>query len=135
MNKKSGEPINIEFPFYYKSNNIYKPCNSISFGDGVQIFYDKNDAGRKIVWIEADQWVAESVDIRYTGKKISINEKAIIQNDLDCTDLDVCKLEFQNNIETFKTGVVFGRCNLIFKPDSKPKVFLETNGEVLINNY
>ena len=135
MNKKTGEPVNIEYPFYYKVEDVYKPCKSLSFGDRVKFFYSKNDSNKRIVWLQANDWVSEEINVRYYGKRITINEKAIIQNNNEGTDLDICNLEFQNNIETFKTGVVFGRCNLIFEPDSKPKVFLETNGEVLINTY
>ncbi len=134
MNKRTGDPINNDFPFYYKIGDSYKPCKSISFGDRVRFFYNKNDSGKRIVWLQAEGWVSEDVNARFKGKRITINEKAIIQNDLEGLDLDVCKLEFEDKIEKFKTGIILGRCNLIFEPNSSPKVFIETNGEVLINS-
>lgn len=132
MNKKTGEPVNHSSPFYFKKNDAYTPCGSISFGDVSKIRYERVDVSKRIVWVEASGWVSE-VAGRFNRFRIRIDEKTIITNDKFEEDKDVCLL-LPNNLG-FSECAIKGPCNLIFEPDSDQKVFLETDSEVIINTF
>ena len=125
MNKKTGEPINKDFPFYYKINNLYTPCCSLSFGNSVRIIYGRVNEQKRIVWIEADDWLEEQSPSKRYKKLISIKEKIIISNDQNNLNDDVCLLFNQGKEYAFKSCLISGPCNLIYDD----RVWLETDSE------
>lgn len=129
MNKKTGEPINKDFPFYYKINNLYTPCSSLSFGNSVRIIYGRVNEQKRIVWIEANDWVEEQLPAKRYTKLISIKEKVIINNDQNNLNDDVCIFLDKGKECTFKSCLISGPCNLIYDD----RVWLETDSEFVKN--
>jgi hypothetical protein len=136
MNKKTGEPVNDLYPFYYKIEDAYTPYKSLSFGDEVQLYYRQIAPQKRIVWLEANEWVND-VRNRFSRAKIRVLEQNIIKNDKDNLNMEVCSSSHQNlrGFLLFSECIIKGPCNLIFDPESTEKVFIETDSEVIINNF
>lgn len=117
MNKKTGDPVNQNYPFYYKINDFYKPCKVLTFGNTVRVFYGENKKNKRIVWLEADNWVVESVpEILPSRFTIKIKESQIIDNDRNGYNNTVCEYTdlTTNQKKHFNTCIVYGSCTLFY---------------------
>lgn len=88
MNKKSAEPVNVDYPFYYTKNGVYTPVRNLFITGPSRSFYGVNSAGRKIKWMETNSEVDTNIPSILPSyiSKIYINKYYIIEEkDLPCS--------------------------------------------------
>lgn len=111
MNKKSADPINIDYPFYYTKNNVYTPVKSLFIEGSSRSFYSFNTAGRKIIWMETDSDVTDSIPLSLTSPicKVFINKYHVIEE-----KDSPCSIESEGSIILCNEFYVDGPCQLVY---------------------
>lgn len=133
MNKKTGEPVNKAFPFYYDHGSSYTPARGIVISGPSRSFYDVKQGGSmKIVWMETEAPTRDQV-VAYDPKAtiISIDDKALIMNNRLGSMIPVCVVRNGDEVSYCEEFIIEGPCALVYDPNRTPSVWIQTTSNVI----
>ena len=133
MNKKTGEPVNRFFPFYYDHGSKYTPARGIVIDGPSRSFYDVKQAGSmKIVWMETNSPTSDEV-VSYDPEAtiISIDDKSLITNNKLGLTIPVCVVRSGNTISRCDEFLIEGPSALIYDSQRVPSVWIQTRSNVV----
>lgn len=133
MNKKTGEPVNKAFPFYYDHGSRYTPARGIVIDGPSRSFYDVKQVGSmKIVWMETDSPTRDEV-VAYDPEAtiISIDDKSLIMNNRLGSMIPVCVVKSGGSVSYCDEFIIDGPSALVYDPERTPSVWIQTRSNVV----
>lgn len=131
MNKKTVDPIDPQYPFYFKKDGVYQPVRTLYVSGPSKSFYACSNSSYKYVWMETDFPVHE-ITMHGMTNKIHINKENLISNIKQNTDFPVCSVHVESTVRWCDEFVVEGPIQLVYKQNNIPEVWIETNSPITL---
>ena len=135
MNKKSLDPINDQFPFYFRDDTGYHPCGELQVHGPSRSYYGPSlTSNSLIVWMTTESSISPLADYTTLPKRVHVVKENIQHNNQHevKTLMPVCSLHEGDSVRYAMEYVIHGPCKLRYDSSHDPEVWIETDADVTL---